>query len=403
MKILKIIVIMFLTISIVFLSGYALSTVPEFSRLNIPCLIIIFMILVCLILLQRRKIQSYIIENKFSLRLLILMIFQALISTVFNPTSVNINSFLYYSLLITVAFLFTATIKFRSFVHFFLKIMTLVAIIALIGFIITDIIGYNPPFSLIKNVNGTVYQNGIIWFRIKYASYSSRLMGIFWEPGLFASFSTIALLLLILNPDKKRNMLKKIIFIVSLIFSQSTAGLLLLILCLIILSVNISGYKKYFSILILVVLATLVLFSFNDIYNFLINTGLPIFQKLDINVDTTSARLNSFLINIRIFKSSPIIGFGLGETNIIFNDIANNKIAQTSTSAYFMASFGFLGIIFTLVFIIAGVNIGIHKKSALISIILPVIIIFILNKEPHSLFLCDYIFMFYLVKMRRRI
>lgn len=390
MKLFKKISFIIIIISIIFTSGYALSVTDAFSKLKIPLLLISF-ILLGIIYLQMQK------KNK-SFRLICFTIFIILFtffSTFLNYSRVNFNSFLFLAFVLFFALIFTRVVDYRIFLKGFVIGMSIISSIALFNYLLTNIINLDLNLPLITNINGTVYQNGIICFRILYSTgYSSRIMGLFWEPGIFASYVTIALLIEILTNGKSKY--NKLIFILSLLISQSTAGYILLFLCIIIWALKIKGIKKYFSIFILFIVGVFTIAYFDKILEYLIGTGISIFVKLDKNSDTTATRIKSMIYNWEIFMSSPFYGIGLGEANGIFNAITDGLVSQTSTSTYFMASFGIFGVIFTLIPVIFGIKIGIQRKSIIIGIVLPIMFIFILNKEPHSSFTIDFIFMFYL-------
>lgn len=381
----------FIIITIIFTSGYALSTVEEYASLKWPLLII--STILAIFLGQKQNVE----KRRTNQKNWILFVALALLSgfsTFFNFNSVNFNSWVVYLLVLLLALLITNSIEYKTFLECFLNIMSFICIVAVIAFIITDVLGIDPGFPLVKNTNNTVYQNGIIWFRIKYADFSPRLLGLFWEPGLLASYTSIALLITFLAKPKSQ-MFKYILYIATLLLSKSTAGYLLLILVLIVGALQLSGWKKYVSVFVLLCSFITVLVFMDQIYTYLLNTGLPVFQKLDLTTETSGARLVSMYANIETWKTSPLIGVGLGNANNLFS--LSEASAQTSTSFYLMAAFGIFGLLTTILFVIGSIKIGLAKSDLIVGLTVAVIVFFTLNKEPHTAFLIDYIFMFYMI------
>lgn len=95
------------------------------------------------------------------------------------------------------AMLIVSICSWHNFKKAFVKTMVVVACFALIGYALqfTQIIDLLPT---VVNYNGTEYVNGIIFSIIKYAysGLTERLHGLFWEPGLFATYLAIAIVFL---------------------------------------------------------------------------------------------------------------------------------------------------------------------------------------------------------------
>ena len=74
-----------------------------------------------------------------------------------------------------------------------------------------------------------------------------------------------------------------------------------------------------------------------------------------------------------------------------------NYIADTATSIYAMSIFGFLGCGYSLFFIVGGLKQ--RRVNLMTRVVLIIIILGILNKEPHIDMLFTWIFGFFLLKV----
>ena len=92
-----------------------------------------------------------------------------------------------------------------------------------------------------------------------------------------------------------------------------------------------------------------------------------------------------------MFSKSPIFGIGVEEAveNIEY-------VADTSTSTYLLSIFGIFGGLYTLYWIV-GI-LGIKNKNLMIKIMILIVALLILNKEPHQNILITWCFMFWGLK-----
>ena len=132
------------------------------------------------------------------------------------------NVYLYYITSIFVGLGISIKYNFKDVCKIFVNVMTLISIISLVGYFLinyTDILSFLP---IIKNRNNVAYAIGYIFNYI--TIIPERNCGIFWEPGVFATFLIVAILFETCFKQKKANPLKIILFIVCIITTRSTAG-----------------------------------------------------------------------------------------------------------------------------------------------------------------------------------
>ncbi|MBR2548004.1 MAG: O-antigen ligase family protein [Eubacterium sp.] len=366
------------------ISGSAIST-TKYSNWTIPLLLITFALL--LLLKPKQKMGLY----KISICGAWLLI--GMISTLANVSSENVNAYIHMTLVLVDAILISQRCPLNEMISKFIKVMRVITVIAIVMFVITVILGINPPLPELNNFNGVVYQTGIIWNRYRYTSiYSPRIISIFWEPGLYASYLCISLFFEFL--DRKIYNLKDIVlFIIALLLTQSAAGYLLLCIVLFIPVLNYRGKWKKLLVVLLGFMTVFTAFFSGNVYTALISSNIGVLQKFDLSEGTGASRILSLQANLAILADSPLVGHGLAGASNLYSEkmIFFDRAAQTSTSFFYMAAFGVLGAYYTLIFIVSILNLFRKKMiTGFSAIVIEVIVLLIINKEPHTLFLFTY-------------
>ena len=394
---LKVLKILFFSFAILYNSGYALVTV--YSR-NISILILaaLSFVLVCLILLEKKYKKPL---QPIHLIFLTMMGILLLFSTCLNFTKSEIGYSVRIFLILINSYMFTILIDFKTISYYFRKAMFIIALVSLVGFFMV----FAAKFKIYRylptaiNSNGVTYYNGLILFFGGHApTVLVRNFGAFWEPGIYGSYLIIAMFLQMLADKNRINWVRQGVFTLAIITTFSTASFIILpfvALGYFFRSKNKQFERTAFFILILSFLA-IILVNFDVIKYYLAQTLPSVFGKL---VDATASgdtRLYSPLANWAILRDNSYIGLGFTKADILYSLKIKDYLsfgAQTSTSFYMMAVFGPLGIIYTLAFIY-----GISKQKSLsiftkISFIL--VLLIVVNKEPHTYFLFTYMLIFY--------
>jgi hypothetical protein len=369
-------------------SGYTLSTLSNsfyYELLVIPSFILI------LYLYAKNGAVFY----RFQISTAVLMFFlgTAVISFISNYNVNYLLSTLKYSLTILFSYLVSQAIDYDKCVKYFRYSLLAIVSVSLGMYGLVNILGIIPNMELVVNANGVGYYNGYLVFLFTTFGLD-RNMGCFWEPGIFATYITVGMILELMAREKI-NVFVFILYLIAMYTTKSTAGYfnLLLILYLYI-SNNIKGIAGKLGYLSLLGATLFAYTNLNMITNYFYFLMPKVFGKIIYYTASVSERIDSPLTNLSIFYDHLIVGAGIGKTETLYNWAIS--IPQTSTSTYYLAAFGILGAAYTLfwvygVFRIRGVLIS--TKLTLI-----VLIIVMLNKEPHTFFTASYIILFFLLK-----
>lgn len=239
-----------------------------------------------------------------------------------NGTFLFLSKRIVYILL---AFLYCSSCSKEQFKKYFVYVMVAIAIVSLL-FTALKIISptflnsithwiYLPNGS--RNVGNIFYISGRSMQFMELRNY-----GIFWEPGGYQIFLSIALLLII--SEKEINIYHFIIIITTLLTTQSTTGYLILSVILILyykkISTRFKGYMKYIIIALLLIALIIIIYSNN------------ISSKLTLSEDNGSLiqRTGDLEAGIKLFFYYPL--FGYGNTDIatrvgksLFNRFSNSN------------------------------------------------------------------------------
>jgi len=376
---------LFIAISIITNSGYVGMMAKE-SRPVFFLIPLSFGLFFMYIKKNRKILLNY---TTVSLSILISFI---IVTFMLNREFGSINLYLYLLLMIFSSYLLTEVIPFDDFVNGYILVVKNIAIISLFFYSLWNFFNYRIPFSIFQT-RYTSYYNGLVYFQLLHSP--ERNVGIFWEPGLFASFLVIALLFLIIFKGLRNNYGTFSILLLGLISTQSTAGYLLLpFLLLLILFKKVDYRSGVLLIFILLIISITGSLFYTQIMQFLVNINPKIFSKFLDDSVTLNTRLLAPTLNLNIFMSSPIFGVGFSKATSTFieKSYLYNIASQTSTSTYFLASMGIAGIIYTYNWIEGIFKL---KTKLIIKLITAIIFIIILNKEPHNSLFITYCIMFY--------
>ena len=379
------IIIIFVAITMIFCSGHAWYTVrPSVFGLIYP-LLLIFIIPVY------NKFAKPINLHMAALLTMLLMIF----STFITGFGASLSYYLPIFCTIICAFGITLNYSFEKFVDIYLKVMTVVTVIGVIGYYLvmfTPLLQFLPEFT---NVNDVVYKMGFIYNYI--VEVPDRNCAMFWEPGLFATYLIISIVFESIFKKGKTNILRIVIFSIGIITANSSAGFLLLFLSLWMLATKKQSagtisfsYKMVFSTVFFMA-GLVVLINFEDIITSTSLADNEYFNKLLLDNVAESSRNKAILHNLEIFASAPIFGAGAAA---VFNNIEH--VADTSTSTFILSMFGIMGAFYT-VFWLWGIFRQ-REINLITKLILATIIIIIINKEPHLQMLFTWCLFFYLLK-----
>jgi len=262
----------------------------------------------------------------------------------------TINNYVYRFAITFAVFLLISITNKDKFLASINTVMSFLTIWSLAFFLIVNLfpstINYFP-----KVVNSAGYSYVHSFFST--SSYEdaygfARNEGIFREPGVFMCFLTLSILIE-LFALKKISKKRLVVFIIGIISTFSTAGMIVLILLSLsaIITQNNLNLKWKKGIFILLVIVAVFMLTFQQNLSF-ISVGLNKFQYGSNSYGSFYARMQSVVGNISIFFNNPIIGVGryhLYDTTLASQAVgygAYEAVDNTNTFLVCFSAFGFL-------------------------------------------------------------
>lgn len=381
--------IVLLTLCVTLSSGYALSTV-NLNYYYVEFILFYIFLYKIILYFNVKKIDFFI----YSFLSLILMIS---IPFIIHGAE-NFTVYSSYLFKIVIAFGIVISFEFSDFSLYFRKLMLIISLISLLGYYLLNVENSAFLTSLPEyiNLNDAIYKSAYVYFYIPWIS--ERNMGIFWEPGLFATFLILSLIFEIFS-DKKKSKFRVLVYCVTLITTTSSAGYLLLFILFFMwiikfLTEKSFEFKKYFTPLILT-LSIIILLNYQKIIYGLNLQNNKIFSKLVGENLVEQTRVSAPKFNIQMFAENPLFGNSL---NFITENIS--FVADTSTNTFALSMFGVLGIQYSLFWIY-----GLFREKSIfnidvlsLKILMLLMFLIILNKEPHLGNLFTWCILFYMLK-----
>lgn len=367
-----------------FLSGHSLSIVVS---MPITFAVVFIGIINCF-LLNNKIPKIRLSKDSWFIYLLAIALF---LSTVFNIFDTPFIDVLMFLLRVLFAYYVAILIGFKDFLNIYCRTMVWLSIIAIVIFFLESF-GVSVPAYSYVSLNGYTYKT---IFVCTWLPQKNAVMGPFWEPGMYSSFAIFALLLESFFKDQKLNWLHIIVLCLGIYYSKSTAGYLLLIIVFYMLWAIRHKHNPIIDGVVLVLCVAGFVYS-DVIFQFLIKTNENVFWKLMGGNITTNTRLYSPVILFKIFLQDPLFGSGISRVITLYNQYkpVYNIDSLTSTSAYYIGAFGIWGIGYT-VFMVSGVFQQ-RQWSVMTKVLLLVLLLLIVNKEPHYSMCLTYLLLFYL-------
>jgi hypothetical protein len=212
-----------------------------------------------------------------------------------------------------------------------------------------------------------------------------RMMGPFWEPGIFASALCVTLFFIHYYDVFQKKGLITLVLILGIIFTFSTAGYLLFSILVAVKVINSQKGKGAIGISLLFVLFFILLFVYSDkIILYLATINPNMFAKMTFRSNSMTTRIMGPFIDLKLFAMNPFWGCGMKNYNLTWPEIAilySNVVARTSTITFFLANFGVSGILYFYVLVKAIVK---QDRLLILSkILLLFFFIALLSKEPN--------------------
>lgn len=383
-----------LTCCIAFQSCYALLTVSEYTIIGY-----LLLVLALLSLLMVKPLNGGML-SKGCVAVGAVFLFGIMLSTLINEGFSFSPDTLRLLAVVAISLLIVAKVPFCTFISGFLTVLKVLTLVALFVWLLVNVFRVSMPLPEATNFRGLVYQIGYIFFlSSQYTDFGGLYdsLSIFWEPGIYSSFLLIGIALETSGVAE----LKKsdiALFSVAVLSTFSTAGIVLLPVAMSPLLFRKNGKFSAALFFALLSLTLVIVINMQSILQFLATVNYSLFGKLvQLDMLTTSTRIESPLINLNGWLLNPVIGNGLeGATNYYQLAMASSSAidSMTSTSTYCLSAFGAFGAI-PIVCWIAGVM-RVRRVTIYQKVIFLTLIFIVLNKETHTATLFLYCLMFYL-------
>lgn len=390
------------TILLIFESGFLFLKFGAPSRIKMIALIALFAFILIIYLskIDYSKVIE-IVKNKkvpkpsFAFVFLIFLSFVILLSFLFN-NSKNLNLFSYLDLmaLLWSSVLLIKAVDFKRFCNIYIKAVSTICVIALVFYFVVFFV--DIPFAknlyfhdsyIIEDYSGLFfdYSTNIVSFA---PASKMRMMGMFWEPGVFASHILIALVIDFMT-NKKISLFRLLICLSCLLLTFSTAAYIIMpIVALVFISERTKRKNNRTIILSLSIIALFLA----------IVAAFVIFKnKLLVANSSLLTRLLSPKYVFLTFLKKPFFGHGPVSANYYYYELvardSQDITAMTSMPGYLCSSIGIFAIAFVIVPII-----GIFKEKELslfTRVLLVVFVVLMTNKENQSSIYSIFIFYLY--------
>lgn len=350
-------------------------------RNNLERLIVLLLLLLSGSIYFDYRILNYILEGVTLIFVIIctfkkirlikynLIMFLALSTLLFFQTyitlgyGVNLKDFYKLIIIMLLLMIISSNMSKISFINKYINIITIICIISLIcSFLINIVSVGNLPFEkLVLSSNGLVSRLATPYFtiRIQHADGTiidqQRNSGLFWEPGAFQSFINLAILFLISSIKKVRKIdaFKLLIFVITIITTQSTTGYVVLALALIFTAIRLRKLKygaKYFTRLVFLLIVAGIAINYQYLYQIIS------YKLIDRNASYTTRLTIDTSGGFQLFTHNPWLGYGYSSErlNALFNSIGST--ANSNGIVILLCEFGLIvsGVYFA--FLIRGIK-----------------------------------------------
>jgi hypothetical protein len=237
------------------------------------------------------------------------------------------SGYFYKIILLAVGFFFAKTTSLDSFIKDFISVVYFIAVCALAGWVLMAVLpGFVTMFPVVSNVSDVSFYN-LFLTNVPLAVHGTRLFGIFREPGVGQMYFNLALAFLIATSERSINYKFFVVFIISVVLTQSTTGYISLAFILLFFMLKPGVGRKYikekFFISVLIIAA---LFIVSTNTSLLSSEGDVLGKLGDTQRSSTVARLASLYCNIEIFKQYPLFGAGFDNMGTLFPALSGRML-----------------------------------------------------------------------------
>lgn len=304
--------------------------------------------------------QFFLLKKSVLLYLLIILV-------IFINPNAKMSTSLVFTALLTTSLCFTSIIPLSRFTKVFYNLVKFLMIASLFRylFILINVTSIFPDFI---SIEGDHYTN-FVFFGILEGEHTFfgllRNNGLWWEPGAFQVIINLAFLLgLAFKRVSKKDYF---LFLIVIITTGSTAGILIFLMLSFIYFRKNMNYKLI-SISLLLIVPFLFLTSFYEIV---------VESKLNLDNSSANSRFNDAVVAFKMFLDYPFIGTGMGDIEILKEYTSKHSYGTGSNGILLLlANLGILSFTILIPLIFPGYLIGFNKKIDKIIVSLSLFLIF---------------------------
>lgn len=346
--------------------------------------------------------------------LVLFLVYFMLLTVKFNE--IHYKFLVIYPLSFFIAYSFVTSLKTNFFIIYerLLKTLCLIALFfwTLQILMPQQITSLLASLTLLKPYNEIIQAHILVYSVLNEGieSFLPRNSGFAWEPGAFAVFINLAIFAnLIRNSFKIRKNINLLIFVLTLLTTQSTTGYSIFLLLAAFYFINMKGISLKILLIPLVLIGVVYIFSLPFMYEKITGLGN---EKISDVVDTGSKDWNkdkmigaqrfvSFQIDFIDFLNNPILGYG-GHDEDMWIKKSKINVVSISGIGKILAKFGLVGFIFFIVVLYRNSVqfakfYGYKGKLLLFLLILQVSVSYSLIENP--LLMCFWMFFFFNPKL----
>lgn len=230
-----------------------------------------------------------------------------------------------------------------EFKRIFLNIMTVICIVSLLTFVFSGFFLNLPFFPSVYNNLGREYR--FFFFSNISLIDQGRNYGLFTEPSRFQAYLNLSLMFILFDIEKKVDIKRTALFIITLITTFSTTGFIAFtfIMAAFVLSgrTQIGNFYKILLVTAFLIAVAFLLGSSQEFY-YSIN-------KIALGEESISfaTRINSFFANLKIISENFVFGTGISNADAAFKEalISLGGVSASTNTITFLIYFSKFGLI----------------------------------------------------------
>jgi hypothetical protein len=252
-----------------------------------------------------------------------------------------ITGYSYYTMIACIWFgyLSSKNWSLEKFSHCYCRIMRIIAIVSLVGWLFASQITSIGAIPVVTNTVGYKYKTLILTAIPMITHHATRNMGPFWEPGAYQVYLNIALFFTLFVEQNRKKTFNVLLFVITCLSTLSGAALIPMLLMIAAYTFENKKVKSFvFSAVILSIILILFATGSFDV----------VIEKINRQDNTSSAIYRWIGIEggIKGFLNNPIIGSTPEQNEQIKSELAMKYLGQkyASNTNTFINYFAYYGI-----------------------------------------------------------